>query len=269
VLAALSLRLQARKTRLFTRANFSLVGEMVRATIKASDHNTMLGILWSLVGPISMLIVLYLIFSSRFGAEVQAYPLYLLLGIVLVNFFVTASRFLITVLFTNRSLLLNSTVPRETVLVSNLALHLYKFLIELLLCMLLSAWYGLFTWKSIVLLLPLLCAYLGFVVGVGLLVSLVYSFARDIEHIWNIMSRALFFVTPVFYGLNGISDDARHLVYWLNPLTPFLMALRDALMNTDVGGPDVYAHAMFVGVVTLAIGYGAFLLLENSAVERV
>lgn len=68
-----------------------------------------------------------------------------------------------------------------------------------------------FTWKSALLLLPLVASFLAFVLGVGLIVSLLYCFARDIEYVWTLASRLLFFATPVFHTPESISLTARRL----------------------------------------------------------
>lgn len=132
----------------FGAENRSLFVELVRASFKNTDHNSVAGALWSLLAPFAMLTALYLVFRERFGEELKAYPLYLLLGIAVVNYFATATRLLITILFANRPLLLNTTVPRETVILSMVAFHGYKFLVEVVLCALLAVHYGTFTWHG-------------------------------------------------------------------------------------------------------------------------
>jgi len=67
--------------------------------------------------PSVMLGVMWIVFGAHFGRGVAAYPLYLLVGIVTVGFFLTATRYLMTLFQTNRSVLLDSTVPRETLIV--------------------------------------------------------------------------------------------------------------------------------------------------------
>jgi ABC-type polysaccharide/polyol phosphate export permease len=264
-------RLKARAGRLFTRSNRNVLVELVRAGFRVSDHNSILGVLWSLLAPVAMLLVLYFVFRERFGSEVAAYPAYVLLGVVLVGFFVTCTSAMVTVLLAERHMLLNSTVPRETLVASNLAGHLYKLLLELLLCAGFSAFYGLLVWPTVLLAIPLVLAYVGLVVGVGLVLALAHAFARDVQQVWLISSRLLFFATPVFYGLDSVSPGARTLLYWLNPLTPFLLALRDAFMDTGHGdgGWGAFWHSLLLGSVALAVGYSAFLALEDAAVERV
>jgi ABC-type polysaccharide/polyol phosphate export permease len=257
----------ARLRRLVAPANAELFYELLRAGIKMGDHHSILGALWSLLAPFVMLVALYLVFRHRFGGEIEAYPLYLLVGISLVNYFVTATRYLIAVLLTHRQLMIDSTVPRETVIASQVAVHTQKLLIEMAICAGFGAWYGRLSLFSLVAALPLLLAFVALTTGVGLVLALLHCFARDIEHVWAMVSRLLLFVTPVFYGLDDLAPFPRLLVTWLNPLTPFLIGLRDAFLG-DPLSPLVYAYALAVGVGALLAGYGAFLLLENAAVER-
>lgn len=252
---------------LVSSENRALFVELVRTAFKVADHNSIVGALWGLIAPFAMLTALYLVFRERFGEELRAYPLYLLLGISFVNYFATVTRHLIIVLFYQRALLLNTTVPRETVILSQVAFHSHKLLVELVLCALLAAHYGTFTLSGMLAALPLLLAFLGLVTGIGLLGAVVHSFARDIEHIWSLVSHLLMFVTPVFYGLDSLSAPARFIIYWLNPLTPFLVALRGLFIGPPAH-PGVYVHALLIGVVVFVAGYAAFLSVENAALER-
>jgi ABC-type polysaccharide/polyol phosphate export permease len=265
--AWLARRAAERARTFFGSTNRALFVEMVRSYFKVTDHNSIAGALWSLLAPFAMLTALYLVFRERFGEELRAYPLYLLLGISMVSYFATTTRLLIAILFTNRALLLNTTVPRETVILTQVAFHGYKLLVELVLCTLLAAYYGTLTFGGFLAALPLVLAFLALVTGVGMLGAVLYSFARDVEHIWSLVTHLLMFVTPVFYGLESLSAPARLVIYWLNPLTPFLIALRGLFIGPPAGA-GVYLHAIVIGTVVMLAGYAAFLSAESAAVER-
>ena len=261
-------RLRQRAARLFTPSNANLLRELAAANLRLSDHNSILGALWGLLAPSLMLGVLWIVFGSRFGRGVAAYPLYLLVGIVTVGFFLTATRYLMTLFNTHRSLLLDSTVPRETLVASSLFPHVYKFGIELLLCIALAASYGFLSWRVGLLLGPLVIAYVGFVLGVGFLLAIAHCFTGDVEHVWMLLSRLLFFATPVFYTLDSLSPVAQRAVYLLNPVTPFVLAFRNVLFAGEPLDPLVHAHALALGVAAFLVGYGVFLRWESLAVER-
>lgn len=261
-------RLRTRARLLFTKSNLGLLIELTRAFHKVGEYNSVLGVLWSLIAPVGMLAVMYFVFSTRYGGEVKAYPLYLLIGILLVNFFSTVTGQMIGVFLGNVELLVNSSVPRETLVLSRLAVHLIRLLAQVLLCAVLSGYYGLLSWTSLLLMIPLLISYLSLVLSVGLVLGLLYCFARDVEYIWGLASPLLFFATPVFYSVDGLTSPVRELVYWLNPLTPFLMSFRDVLTGA-AGVQEAFWHSLALGVVALAVGYSIFMVLESTAVERV
>ena len=252
--------------RLFKRSSWIQFVELTRAQFAVKDHNSMLGLFWSFLGPLSMLVVMYFIFSARFGRDVYAYPLYLLSGIVIVSFFITTTTIIMQSITLSIPLIINTTLPREVLLVSSLNILAYKFLIELAFCAVISLCYNIFPFETALLLPPLIIAFLGLVLGVGVTLSMLYCIARDIEHIWAMLSQLLFFVTPLFYQLNAISPVARKIIFFANPLTPFVISMRGLLM----GGLDytVYAYSIFLGIAFFAFGCWAFYLLEEIAVER-
>lgn len=258
----------SRSSRLASRSNRGLLVELARANIKVSDHNSVLGVVWSLLGPLVMLAVMYAIFKDRFGQDVQAYGLYLLVGIVTVNAFIAITRYLLMALHTHRVTFLNATVPRETFMAGYLFLFVYKLGVELLFCAGLALVLGVLPWARVAWSLPIVAAFLACVIGIGLLLALVYSHVRDVEYLWVLVTRLIFFVTPVFYTLDSLPPSTARAVYWLNPLTPFLVALRGCLIAGQPIDPRIYAHSLALGAGCFAIGYAAFLAWENRAVER-
>ena len=150
-------RLAKRARRLARPANRTILLEMVRANIKASDYHSLLGGLWSLIGTAAMLASMYFVFSRHFGRGIPGYPLYLLTGIIMVNFFITATSYLLKVLSYNRDIALNSTIPRENLVLATISINAWKFAIELAICTAISLAYGFYTWKSALLFVPSCC----------------------------------------------------------------------------------------------------------------
>lgn len=242
--------------------------ELVRANLKSSDYHSFLGGLWSLLSTGAMLALLYLVFDRHFGRSIPGYPLYLLAGIVPVNFFITATGHLLRVFINNRDIALNSTIPRESLVLARASLHGWKLGIEMLLCAVVSLASGFFTVRAALLLLPVLILFLALVVGVGLLLSLTFCFARDVEHVWTIISRLIFFASPVFYSLDNLSPNIRALVVYGNPLTPFLTAFRGVFLDGGIIASGTLVQCALLGTVTLTLGYLAFVRLEGTAMDR-
>ena len=255
-------------SRLFTGPNINLLKELSYAKFKATDHNSILGILWSFINPVVMVIVLYLIFKKNFGQNIEAYPLYLLSGTICVNFFINTTNHMVKLFSANREMILNSTISREILILSDIFIPAYKFIIEIIFCLVLSVFYNVFSIKIIFLLFPLLFSYMLFSLGVSMILLLFYCFARDIEHIWMLISRLLLFITPVFYSLDKLSPSMQKILYTANPLTSFLISFRDIIMGR--GNVDIlnYVYSLSLGVVFLITGYLFFVRIENFAVEK-
>ena len=265
---SLRARFNRRRQRLARSANRTILWEMVRANIKASDYHSFLGGIWSLVGTAVMLASFYYVFSRHFGQKIPGYPLYLLTGIILVNFFITATTHLLKALRFNRDIALNSTIPRENLVLATISINIWKFGIELAICTWISLAYGFFGWKSALLLIPILLAFISLALGVGLALSLLFCFARDVEHVWAIFSRLFLFVTPVFYSAESLSPKMRFLISYLNPLSPYLKAFRALFMAGGALGAADLVQCFLWGPIVLTASYLVFLRWEGEALDR-
>jgi ABC-type polysaccharide/polyol phosphate export permease len=260
--------LRSRLARFAAPLNRQLLAALIRTGLRANDHNLLLGFGWSLASPLIMLGILYLLFRDRFGQNIAAYPAYLLLGLVTVNFFTALTRQIMPVFVTSKEMFVNTTILRETVIASYTVLAWYRFAIELVFCLGVTWYLGVFLGWSVLLALPLLLAFTGFSLGVSLLLAILYVHIRDIEHAWALVTRLLWFVTPIFFGLDAFTGWSAHAIFWLNPLTPFVIALRGVIMGDPAFQPWVYGYALFLGSMTFLLGYGVFFKHQARAMER-
>jgi ABC-2 type transport system permease protein len=143
-----------------------------------------------------------------------------------------------------------------------------RLLLEVALCVAVAAAYGAVAWARLPLLAPLLVALVGLATGVGLLGSLAYAVTREVERAWELAVRLLFFGTPVFYDLGALPPGLGTLLYWANPLTPFVTACRAVLVSRGPLDPGLYLHCLAAGAATLTAGYLAFRAAEDALVER-
>ena len=254
-----------KRNNLFTSQGRSLLAILTKIRLKAIHYNSFFGILWSLVNPVVMLTVMFLIFGRHYGVKVTAYPLYLLVGISCVNFFITSTSYLSGVCYQNRQILLNTLIPHEIVFVSALLAHTNKFMIELLICLLLSWFYQTMTW-TILWLIPMLACFFIFINSISVLIALSTNFAQDVLHLWNMMTRVLLFVTPIFYNLSDLSEPIKKIIYYLNPLTPFVIAIRSTFFGES---PLLtYGYVFLITGISTMFCYFVFTKMESFAMER-
>lgn len=242
---------------------WDLLWEMTRGEILMRDQGTVLGFLWTLLHPILMFIVLYGLFSKWMGKFVDQYVAYLLIGLVLWNFFQKATSYALGSLRRARGTILNYRFPREIVVFSSLGAVSWSSLLEigvLMGALLLLGQTPRWTW----LLLPgLLALELLLAAAVGLFLAVWGAEYQDLERIWDVLTSALFYLTPVFYPLDILSPDKRALLS-LNPMTQIIQAFRGCAVSGLPPEPAAMLGLFLGGLILAAAG---LLLLRRREFE--
>lgn len=206
-----------------------------------------LGYVWTLGRPLLLFAVLYLVFTHifHFGDTIPHYAVLLLMNIMLFQFFTDATGSAMGSVVRGEPVVRKMHFPRVVIplaVVVTAAMTSGMNLIVVLGFMLASGVGPLVTW----LLLPAIVIPLVVVsTGVALLLSMAYVRMRDLEHVWTVALRALFYITPVLYPLERVPESFRWLVT-LNPLTPILYQARIWLVQ-----PDAPSLVQAVGVAPL------------------
>jgi ABC-2 type transport system permease protein len=220
-----------------------------------------LGYLWSLMRPLMLFGVLYVVFSQivKFGDDIVNYPVLLLLNVVCFNFFQEATGIAVTSVVQRESLVRKMHFPRLVIPLSvvltaalNLAVNLVAVLGFILI-------YGVDVHWSWLLLPVGLIPLVVFALAVSMLLSSLYVRFRDVAPIWTVLSTALFYGTPVLYAVEKAEDATQYLLY--NPIAVILEQLRHWIIDPGspgaveaIGGwgPFMIPVAVFVGTCALA-----------------
>lgn len=243
-----------------------LVWEMTRGEIKLRDQGTALGFLWTLLHPALMFAVLYGLFSKWVGRRVEDYMEYLLIGLVLWNFFSKGTAYALGSFRRFRGTVLNYRFPREIVVFASTGAVLWSSLMEM--CVLLAVLLGLGQRPNPAwLLLPaIFLLELLLVVGVGLFLAVLSVEYQDVERIWEVLTSALFYLTPIFYPLDIISPEKRRLLDF-NPLARILGAFRGAVAGR-APDPAVCLLLLAGGAVLCAAGVALLRLRQYALADE-
>jgi ABC-type polysaccharide/polyol phosphate export permease len=259
-----------RVAKLFSPRLRSLTFALILARLREANQLSLATACISLAHPILATAMMYMVFAERFGAHATSYPLYLLVGISVVTFFANATTTAASTLQINRDLLLNSSVPREAILMAQLSTPTLKFLSEIAVAFCLTmVFQG--TTVTALFLLAIIPFLFAFTWGVSVILALASCLVRDIAYFWQISCRLLLFVTPVFYGLDEVSRVTSVCVYWLNPITPFLLAIRGSFSG-DITAElmsMVLVHVVLLGSGSLALGLASMSAFESACMERI
>ncbi len=203
---------------------------MTRAAFLAEEKNSVLGLLWHLLNPLAMTAVLYVTFSSIGTPTVEYYPLFILIGLINFNFFANATSRAAEGMLRSRGLILNTTVPLELVVLRHICIEGLTLALEVaLVCVLIELLGG-----------GLGVPALGYAVvlgglllltfGTALLLATVVVFMTDVVYIWTMVTRMLFFLTPIFYAAEAVTSTPVQIAIALNPLAALIRLARESLL---------------------------------------
>lgn len=248
------------------RRFWSLAFTLAATDFKLRFFGSALGYLWSLVRPLLLFGVLYVVFTEviRFGAGVDHYPVYLLSGLVLFQFFSETTSKGVTSLVDRENLLRKIHFPRLVVPLA-VALHaVFNLGLNLIVVFVFVFASGIeprVEWLEILVLLPLLAA---FAAGVSMLLSALYVRFRDSEPIWEVGLQLLFYGSPVLYVITEVPDSFEEIAA-MNPIAVVITQWRHAVIDPDaptivdvIGGWDAMLIPLAIVAATFAIGAWVF-----------
>src|ERR1039458_7119947 len=188
------------------RYSIILLRELVRTDFKLRYQNSLLGYVWSLLRPLLIFVILYLVFTKflKVGTGVPHYPVYLLLGILLWNFFVEVTMGGVTAVVGKGDLLRKINFPRYVIILSvALSALINLSLTSIVIAIFMIVGHVSVSWH-IVLLIPLLIELITVSVAAAFFLSAAFVRYRDVSYIWEVVIQGAFYATPILYPLTRI-----------------------------------------------------------------
>ncbi len=268
-LILLALALHARRCKKTGRKNlFNTAGEIVSRysylmktlilrDFKVRYKASLLGVLWSFLNPLLMTLVYLFVFSTLFQSSILHFPVYLMSGIILFNYFSEATNLGMQSIVGNAGLITKVYLPKYAFPISKAissSINLIISMIPMLIMMLLT---GVPFHKSLLLLPFVLSCLVVFCVGIGLVLSAVMVFFRDVQFLWGILLTILNFFSPIFYPESIIPAHFLKF-YHLNPLYQYLYFMRTIVISGISPNPVSYLYCILASVSALAFGILVF-----------
>ena len=261
-----------------------LKANLVIRDIKARYKNSVLGILWSMLNPLGLMVVFTAVFSVMGrGQDYRQYPVFVLVGIVPWNFFSGSLTTGATAIISNSSLVKKVYFPRELLSVASLTSNLVNFLFTFLVLIVFIYAFGIgltvhALWVPVILITQLI-----FTLGITLFLSAVSVFYRDILMILDVGLTAWFFMTPIIYPFEffsnsstilGITFSPAQIMRWINPMASIIDSYRTVLWRTQGSTGPVSMDPVFLlrtlvtAVIVFVIGYALFIRTEHLFGEK-
>ena len=233
-----------------------LFEELVKRDFKKKYKRTVLGMGWSLLSPLLTLLVMKLVFTQFFGRATPHYTIYLFCGNLVFSYFSEATKSGMQALMDNAKIFSKVAVPKYLFLFSKNVQTLIGFLLTLVIFFVFVAVDGLpFTWKFIFLLYPICCLVL-FNIGVGLILSALFIFFRDVKYLYDVLIKLLSYLSAIFYTIDNYSYQVQCL-FLVNPVYLFIRYFRKIVIESTV--PTVWFHLLMAADVAVVLGIGYWI----------
>lgn len=242
-----------------------LVWTLTERDFRVKYKQAALGVAWALLTPLAMMVVFTLVFQrvAKYDTGRVPYPLFAYVALVPWSFFSASITSGAASLLTNKSLLNKVYCPREVFPLSSLGSAALGAVLSMSVLAALFVWYG-FAPHAEALLTPLLFAIeLAFTAGVVLLLSALFVYARDLQHLLPILMQLAVLATPVAYALEEIPKSLRIVYCIVNPLAPVIDGYRKLVLYGEAPDGLLLAIAATASLGWLIGGFVLFKKLER------
>ncbi len=236
-------------------ANRFLLAELIKRDFIKKYKRTSLGILWSALAPLFLLVTMNFVFGAFFGKKVPHYSIYLFSGLLLFNYFSGITRNSMGVFYNNAPIFSKVPVPKLYFLVSRSVANLIDFLVTLVVFFIFVVADGITIKPNFLLLIyPIVCLFfINF--GICMLLSSLYIFFRDLSYLWPVICRIIMYSSAIFYNVSILPGLLRRLLL-CNPLYMCINYFRELIIHSTV--PSVTYHIILFVMALICLAVGGF-----------
>lgn len=245
--------------RIFSKQNRALLSELVRTDFKLRYQGSFLGYAWSLLRPLLLFVILYVVFVRflKLGNDIPHYPVYLLLGIVVWNFFTEMTVQSLGSIVGRGDLIRKIRIPRWLIVFSSSISALINLGLNLIVVAIFMVINHVDVYGTVLFAPLLLVEVYLFALGISLFLSALFVKFRDIGYIWEVMLQAGFYLTPILYPLSRITNATLQKLIFMNPMAQAIQDIR----YSAVTHKSITIHHIFDGGWYMFIPYGIVLLM--------
>lgn len=245
-----------------------LLKELVKKGVKLKYRRSYLGIVWTLLEPLLTMIVLTVVFGTLFGNTDKTFPVYILTGRLLFTFFSQATTGALKSIQSNSAMIKKVYVPKYLYPLSNVLFNFVIFLLSLIVLAVVSVVLGIKpTWYLITAVVPLITILL-FSFGVGMILSTVGVYFRDMEYLWSVATMLFMYSCAIFYYPERILNSKYSWILRYNPLYRIIECFRNAVfgqaMNIKAAG-----YAFVCSIITIVIGLAVFKKKQDNFILHI
>jgi ABC-2 type transport system permease protein len=235
--------------------------ELVKRDFTLKYKRTILGILWSIISPLINLLIMWLVFNGILGSNVNHFVIYLFAGQLVFAYFSDATNQGMTSLLDNSSIFTKVNVPKYMFLLSKNVSSLINFALTLIVFFVFVAFEGLsFSWQYLMLIYPISFLIL-FNIGLGLILSALFVFFRDMQYLWGIFTQLVMWLSAIFYSIESYPSNIQK-IFLLNPIYLFIRYFRKIVIENTI--PSLGFHLIIAAYTFLFLIIGFRMYRKNN-----
>lgn len=245
-----------------------LIDELVMRDLKIKYRRSFLGYLWSLLNPLMMMAIMTLVFSYMFRFDIPNYPLYLICGQTLWNFFNESTTAAMHSVLGNGALIRKVYIPKYIFPVSRVLSSFVTMSFSLAAILIVMIFTGVpFRWTLLLIPVPLMCL-LVFSMGISMALSAMAVYFRDILHLYNVLTLAWMYLTPIFYPVTALPEKVA-VIFQFNPIYHFVTFFRAVVIYGEIPAVSVWVGSAVSCLGAILIGMGIFRKLQKNFILHV
>lgn len=233
--------------------NQFLFEELVKRDFKVKYKRTVLGMGWSILSPLLTLLVMNIVFSHFFGRGMKHYTIYLFCGNLLFNYYREATSNGMNSLMSNSRIFSKINVPKYIFLLSRNVTSLINFGLTLIVffifCIVDRVEFGI---HFLALIYPIICMVI-FNLGIGLILSALFVFFRDMSYLYDIFTMLLMYLSAIFYTVD-IMPEKYQTMFLLNPVYVYIRYFRTVVLDGQVPSFELHLLGAFYAVMAILVG---------------
>lgn len=220
---------------IISRRNRILLRELVVTDFKLRYQGSFLGYAWSVLKPLFLFVILYVVFETflKLGRDIEHFPVYLLLGVILWGFFTEATIQGLQSIISRGDLIRKINFPKYIIVISGTISALINLIINMFVVLIFCAINGVSLRPEALLVIPLIIELYVFALAIAFFLAAVNAKYRDIGYLWEVFLQAAFYATPVIYPLQMVIKEAPGAAKWLmlSPVSQIIQDIREVLIT--------------------------------------
>lgn len=238
-----------------------LFEELVKRDFKQKYKRSVLGMGWSVLSPLLSLLVMRVIFTQFFGRDMEHYTTYLFCGNLVFSYFRESTKGGMNSLMANSRIFTKVNVPKYLFLLSKNTSALINFCLTLCVFFLFTLIDGIVPRISMLALVYPICCLVLFNIGVGLILSALFVFFRDISYLYEVFITLLMYASAIFYTVDGFSPVMQRL-FLCNPLYCYIKYFRIVVLEGAL--PSLWYHLLCAFYAGAVLTVGALIYKKNN-----